>query len=328
MQYDKPHLTIEQQLRQLSERGLQIDEGDAARRILETVGYYRFSAYAYPFRRPIPKDVAPDTSVQFRVNSFEVGARFDWARSLWAFDRSLRLHILDAVEAVEIALRSKIGYHLGRRDPFGHLDRTSLDTARCARLDIEFSDRGVFDVWLDRFAHHQKKAQAEDFVQHYVEKYDSKLPVWVATEVMEFGQLVRLFGLMRDDDQSLVSKDIAQVSGAVFGRWMKVANYTRNLSAHHARLWNRRLTYKVGRIPDNAADLIHLNEAPESRQRIYAACVVLAFLVRAIRPEARWAARLVELLDTFPNDLPVSPERNMGFPAGWRSLEVWSTGAA
>lgn len=325
MHYSKPHLTVADQLTQLAGRGLRIDDLPSARRMLETVGYYRFSAYAYPFRRPLPPGVVPETSVQFRADSFEHGAAFEWAERLWAFDRALRLLVLDAVETVEIALRSKVSYHLGHRDAFGHLSRASLDPARCGRSDADHPGRTSFDVWLDRYLAHQARAVSEDFIRHYVEKYDARLPVWVATEVMELGQLVRLLGFMSDGDQSLVSKDLANISGAVFARWMKVVNYVRNLSAHHARLWNRKLTYKLGRLPGNVPALSHLNRTPASRERIYAVCAVLAFLTDAIRPESAWKSRLVQLVAAFPDGLPVSAESDMGFPEGWRVLPLWSS---
>jgi abortive infection bacteriophage resistance protein len=165
---------------------------------------------------------------------------------------------------------------------------------------------------------------SRDFIKHYVEKYDSRHPVWVATEIMEFGQLIRLLGFMTDSDQSRVSTDIASVSGAVFVRWMKVANYVRNVSAHHARLWNRNLTYKIGRVPDNVEPLVHLNDDAAHRSRVYGICAVLAYLTSSIRIEDAWANRLVTLLDRFPSGLPLSPESHMGFPPGWRDLDLWA----
>jgi abortive infection bacteriophage resistance protein len=110
----------------------------------------------------------------------------------------------------------------------------------------------------------------------------------------------------------------------VFARWLKVINYVRNLCAHHARLWNRKLTYKVARFPGNAVDLVHLNGAVASRERIYAVCALLAHLTDAIRPEDMWRRRLVTLVDGFPTGATVSPERDMGFPEGWRALPLWS----
>ena len=219
----------------------------------------------------------------------------------------------------EIALRSKVGYHLGLRDKFGHLDSHHLDGERASASDTEQPHRSRFDVWVERFLEHQERAgHSEDFIKHYVEKYDGHLPIWVATEVMEFGQLVRLYGFMADGDRSKIAAELAQTSGAVLVRWMPAINYLRNASAHHARL-----TYKIATVPETLSELLHLNEAAERRSRVYGACAVLAQLTPVIRPEDRWAERFVELMDSFPAEPPVSPEIQMGFPAGWRELELW-----
>lgn len=325
MEYDKPHLELSQQVEKLARNGLQISDRDRAARFLETVGYYRVSAYAYPFRELLGEGDPRDTSVQFRSNTFIEGAQFSWVEDLWRFDRDLRLLILDAIETVEIAMRSRVGYHLGLRHKFGHLEVENLDLERTSLPDTDEPERSTFEVWLERYVEHQQRAaKSEDFIKHYVQKYDSRLPTWVATEIMEFGQLVRLFGFMTDADRSRVSSELGDVSGAVLVRWMKVANYLRNVSAHHARLWNRSLTYKIGRIPDNAPLLIHLNEDGDRKRRIYGMCAILAQLTSAIHPEDRWSARMVELLNRFPSEPPVSPESHMGFPEGWRLLPLWA----
>jgi len=74
MQYDKPHLEISQQVEKLASNGLRISDRDHAARFLETVGYYRVSAYAYPFRELLGDGDPRDSSVQFRSNAFIAGA--------------------------------------------------------------------------------------------------------------------------------------------------------------------------------------------------------------------------------------------------------------
>lgn len=48
--YSTPPLTIDQQIQLLKDRNLVIDDEAFARRILATIGYYRLTAYLYPFR--------------------------------------------------------------------------------------------------------------------------------------------------------------------------------------------------------------------------------------------------------------------------------------
>lgn len=50
MAYNKPWMSIEEQLTRLQERGMQISDADKARECLERIGYYRLSGYWYDFR--------------------------------------------------------------------------------------------------------------------------------------------------------------------------------------------------------------------------------------------------------------------------------------
>lgn len=49
--YSKQTLSITDQISLLEKRGIHIEDTDFANRVLETVSYYRFSAYLYPFRK-------------------------------------------------------------------------------------------------------------------------------------------------------------------------------------------------------------------------------------------------------------------------------------
>jgi abortive infection bacteriophage resistance protein len=324
VEYDKPHLTIPQQLAKLEGRGLVISDRDEAERLLVSVGYYRLSAYGYPFRELLPEGSSRDTTVQFRASDFRAGTTLESVRDLWMFDRRLRLLCVDALETVEVALRSRVGYHLGARHRFGYLDVTSLEPAAEARRRPGLDDGPtLFESWVDKYQQHQESAEAEDFITHYVEKYDAKLPIWVATETMDFGSLVRLYGFMRKDDQSAVARDLNSLSGAWLGSWIKVASYLRNVSAHHSRLWNRRLTYKFKNVPAQLVELSHLNEDRIRRAKVYGMLAILASTTSHLEPSSPWRQALVDHMGSFPVLDGVSPESDMGFPARWRDLPVW-----
>ena len=47
----------------LKQRGLQIDDVDSAEHVISNVGYYRFSAYLYPFLTQ-PKELNPAVNLE------------------------------------------------------------------------------------------------------------------------------------------------------------------------------------------------------------------------------------------------------------------------
>lgn len=326
--YPKPHLSYEDQVATMVARGLECFDTEAAVALLKSVGYYRLSAYVYPFRELLHPDAQRQASpVHYRTDAIRDGVNLKHVEGLWRFDRKLRLLCLDAVETVEIGLRTKVAYVLGERDPFGHVHRGSLDSDIC-RAPVRRNDPGgldAFDDWMARYAALQTKARSEDFVRHNLYKYGEPLPVWIAVEFLDMGALVRLYGLLDKRDQNRIAKEVGVSGGPLLAAWLEQINYVRNISAHHSRLWNRTLTYKTRRFNSAQVDptLQHAAQS-EPRDKAYLILAILAYLVRRLDPKANWPLTLRTHLRKFP-DLPgLNVHDDMGFPEGWEDLPLWT----
>ena len=92
--YDKPALDENELIERYIERGLIITDRNRATRYLRHIGYYRLSPYTIPFQ-------ADRTTHSFRPDT-----TFDDIFSIHVFDRQLRLLTMDALERVEVAVRS------------------------------------------------------------------------------------------------------------------------------------------------------------------------------------------------------------------------------
>ena len=100
VRYTKPALTFEEQIALLKSRGLVIDDEQRATRHLSNVSYYRMSAYMLSFKKLDANENVLD--------EFEEGTTWDNVYDLYKFDRKLRLLIFDAIERIEIALRTQV----------------------------------------------------------------------------------------------------------------------------------------------------------------------------------------------------------------------------
>ena len=96
MKYSKPPLTIDEQVELLLKRGMDGNPDVMAQR-LTAVNYYRLSGYWHTFRNP--------------DDTFKPGTTFDLVWNTYVFDRHLRLLVMDAIERIEIAVRSLMAYH-------------------------------------------------------------------------------------------------------------------------------------------------------------------------------------------------------------------------
>ena len=119
MYYTKPALSFDEQLDLLRQRGLAIPDADRATRWLQKVSYYRLSAYCLPFKDG---------------ETFRAGTDFNDVAGLYIFDRKLRLLMLDAIERIEVAIRTAITYEIAHAFGFQAL--------RCAGAGVEAEDRG------------------------------------------------------------------------------------------------------------------------------------------------------------------------------------------
>ncbi len=96
--YTKPPLTYEEQVELLANRGLIIDNVSESIRFLKYANYYRFGAYCLPFEK--------------QRHEFLPDIHFSYIQELYEFDRELRFLIDEALEVIEIALRTSITYYL------------------------------------------------------------------------------------------------------------------------------------------------------------------------------------------------------------------------
>ena len=104
--YNKPPLTYAEQVELLISRGLLIPDKKRAERHLSNISYYRLSAYMRPYKQ-IANEVILD--------DFIPGTTWDRVYSLYVFDRKLRLLVFDAIERLEVAIRTQIIYQLSHK---------------------------------------------------------------------------------------------------------------------------------------------------------------------------------------------------------------------
>lgn len=325
--YSKPHLTFDQQLALLEARGLRCDDHAKGIALLRAVGYYRLSAYVYPFREMLPEgEQCVQSPVHYRSSRIVEGTSLEDVQQLWLFDRRLRSRVLDGLEIVEVGLRTQIAYVAGARDPFAHLKREHLDEQACSerRPSTEGASTDAFEDWVERYEKLQAHAKNEDYVRHQLAKYGGPLPIWIALEFLDFGALSRLYGLLDRRDQNAVARELGVRNGRQFAQWLKTLGYVRNLAAHHSRLWNRTLTLKIGKFrPETVtADLRHAADMMP-RDKLYVSLAVTAQLTKQIHPGTRWHVHLRDDVRKFPTLPTMSPERDMGFPVGWDQLPLW-----
>jgi abortive infection bacteriophage resistance protein len=329
LQAPKPHLPFDQQLERFRSRGLTYDSYSAAMAALKRIGYYRFSGYAYPFRSPLE---AIEMG-KLRSEVFVPGARFEDAVKLYNFDEKLRLVLLEGLNAIEVGLAVRVGYALGKRDPLAHFDPSNLDPKRCLERDpARNTGLSAYEAWRRRHDKLRESAAQEEYVKHHIMKYDGDVPIWAATEYMDFGCLVRLYYLMQDEDRRAIAAVLGVTNDRadLLYRWLLALNILRNHCAHNNRVWNRSTVAVPPKFGTSmvANDLQHLNNIDAAEKlKIYYVAAIIAYLIRQIDPQSTWSLRFRTQVRKLGNVGGMTIENTMGFPEHWETLALWRPAA-
>jgi abortive infection bacteriophage resistance protein len=286
-----------------------VTDDTAAIDCLRRNGYYRLSAYWFPFRK-IVSGIATD--------EFLDRSHFDDAVRLYQFDKDFKLLLLDALERVEIAVRVEIALRLGQFDPFAH-ENPSL-----FRTQFTSGSPSKYDLWIDKFNQQVSRSRAQ-FILHFENKHGSRahIPIWIAIELWDFGLLSTEFSGMKNLDQGAIANRFSVPDGILLTSWLRSLNYVRNIIAHHGRLWNTRLVQtpslpRLGQI--TAFDPLVPLTLVETK--IYSICYILCYLTSIINPSSIWVNNLKNLIKTFPI-MPHANLADMGFPSDWESHSIW-----
>lgn len=216
----KKALNIDKQMQLLEDRGVVFDNKIKAEEILLDIGYYRFGFYAFPFERTFP-------NIYNRTHKYVKGTTFKSIYDLYLFDSKLRRLLLNALDRIEVNLRSRITYivsNIYENSPTWFVDRAIM------KSDFVTSFRSkVYSTLLEN-----------PVIKRHHEKYinDRYAPAWKTLEFMTLGNLTALYQAIKDTE---VKKKVASEYGCslkVFINYLETIRVIRNKCAHGSCLYN------------------------------------------------------------------------------------------
>lgn len=283
MEYAKPWRSIDEQIDALVAKGMACCRDDLAEKLRE-VGYYRLSAYWYPYK------VRNGVGESF----FKPGTTFDNVWRAYLFDRELRVLMFRAVSRIEVYLRGQLAYRAAELfGPFGYPEQDNPRLLREYRL----------------------ARKGEVYIRHFEQEYGDSHelpPYWMMVEASTMGTIEALY---LDADPSIrigVANELG-VKVPVFQNWLSVLRVARNACCHHARVWNRVWGVKPS-IPKDWGTVEYGND------RTFAVLTVINHMLCQIDARNAWAREVDELLAEHAD---VEAAEKTGFPNDWRSLPGW-----
>lgn len=291
--FKKPATTYGEQVALLRQRGMIINDPASAEFYLQHINYYRLSAYWLPFE------------ADHATHSFMAGTEFGRVLNHYIFDRELRLLVLDAIERIEVSVRSQWAYQLAHRHgPHAHLDPS------LAFKPTHWKSN------LDKLANEVDRSE-ETFIRHLLSTYSETLPpVWAVCEVMSIGLLSRWYNSLKPMPTRRAIASVYGLDEKVLQSWLHHLSLIRNLAAHHARLWNREFSIiplpPKGKPPRLGAEFLR------GSRKIYNTLLIILHFMDIVAPHHHWRSRLKGLIVQHHIET-----RMMDFPLGWEERFPW-----
>ncbi len=297
MKYNKPPLTIAQQIQTLKSRGLIIEDEERAARYLSFISLYRLRAYTYTY--------------QDNKNSnhhFYPGITFDRVLQTYLFDRKLRLLVFDAIERIEIAFRTQTIYKYSINYGSNWFENKSIyRNDNYHEQDLKLIDKEL-------------KRSNEVFIKHYNNTYSNpkRPPAWMTLETTSLGLLSKIYENLRlSPEKKTIARNFKLGHPKVLESWMHSLSVVRNICAHHGRLWNREIPASMKFPRKTDAVWLTTNDFPQGK--MYLILSGMLFLLNTIIPHNHFINKLKTLIAQYP-DIPL---KQMGFPNNWKNEQLW-----
>lgn len=298
MRYEKTPLSLTDQIDRLKSRGLKFDDETLAKQTLSNISYYRLRAYTYPFQNNNEDS-----------HLFVTSVTFEKIIELYVFDSQLRRLVFEALEKIEIALRTQIVYEMSMA--YG---------SHWMIQENHFKNSCFYRSNLNSINEEIGRSK-ETFIDHYKQKYNEPElpPSWMSLEVVSMGLLSQILSNIRPyQPRRNIQKKLGHKRDDIFISWIHAFVGLRNICAHHGRLWNRRLTLRPT-LPYNTP-FQFLDKTDVSNNKLYAILSCLNYTLRFTHPGSDWIGRVKAHIVSCP----LAKLKHMGFPKEWESEPLWN----
>ena len=294
----KPARTIQDQITLLQSRNLTFRNVADAPHYLANISYYRLKGYWWEMQDDF-------VNHHFKSNSY-----FEDAIDLYNFDRHFRIIVFNAIERIEISLRTKLIYHLSLSyGPEWYLNPALFDKQKefAAFVAKIYSDMG---------------RSSEEFIVKHFQNHPTEHPEsWKGLEVLTLGTLSKLYQNLKHQlpEKNAIAKEFGLNNQKYLASWLLGITVIRNIIAHHGRLWNRVMINKYDWPPNTPKTLLSYIPNNNQRRKIFPLLSAILYLNNEISPGNHIKQELVTLFAHYPN----TQLHKMGFPANWQNETLW-----
>jgi abortive infection bacteriophage resistance protein len=305
---NKPAYTIVDQIALLKQRGMLFRDENAAIRFFRNISYYRLKGYWW------------DMQSDYTLHTFNPGTYFEDVIERYQFDRRLRLILFDAIERIEIALRTKMIYHLSlSHGGLWYLDVSLFDDTT---VTVNGVVKTVHQNTIDELQKEFDRSRDIFIKDHRFRFPNQPADAWKTLEVASMGTLSKLYKNLKHQlpEKSVIANEMGLNFHNELSSWLEVVSGIRNIIAHHSRLWNVNMGKKpINRLNNPKGHWFNnpLTEAQKKKPFLIISCML--YLCNEVAPGHRIKARIRRLIEANPS----IPVYKMGFMNDWQNEPLW-----
>ncbi len=265
MNDNKPFLTFEDQLNLFEKRGMKVKNKKIALEKLSNINYYKIKEFAQPFEK------IENNNVYYTNTSFEgIIKRF-------YTDKNLRMYLLDAIEKVEISVKTRVGYTLGKHlgsDGYAMFNywcnKNKYDKSYINKLEAEFNKK------ILKYIDNRNTSAIKEFIDH--NGSEKTIPIWMIMDLLTFGDTIKMYELMSSKLRKEIS-DYYGLKSIVFEKYLKNLKLIRNFSAHNSKI----IDISLKTLPPIRNEW--KQELNEEHNGLAISIFILKFLINSINPK-------------------------------------------
>lgn len=294
----KPAKTIDEQIVLLQSRNMLFRQIADASHFLSNISYYRLKGYWWEMQDD-------NINHHFRDQSY-----FEDVIDLYNFDRHFRLIVFNAIERIEISLRTKLIYHLSHG--YGtewYLNPSLFDNQKEYALFVS-------KVYLDM------GRSSEEFIIKHFQNHPTEHPEsWKSLEVLTLGTLSKLYQNLKHQlpEKNIIAKEFGLYNQKYLTSWLLAITVIRNIIAHHSRLWNRVLINKYDWPLNTPKPILTYIPNNVQRRKFFPLLSAILYMNNEISTGNHIIQELLQLFSAFPN-VQLS---KIGFPVNWQNEPIW-----
>ena len=306
---NKPAYTITDQIALLKQRGMLFTDENSASHFLKNISYYRLKGYWW------------DMQDDYTLHTLKPNTHFEEIINRYNFDRHLRLILFDAIERIEIALRTKMIYQLS----ISYGSCWYLDTTLFENTTITLYDGTVKTIHQNTIDELQKefKRSQEIFIKDQRNRYpNDDVDAWKILEVASMGTLSKLYKNLKHQlpEKATIAKEMGLNLHSELSSWLEAITYVRNIIAHHSRLWSRNMVKKPIENLNNPLGIWFQKPLlPVQTKKPFLIISSMIYLCNQVTPNHTIKSKIIELI----NANPTLPIYKLGFQNNWNNEPLW-----